>query len=137
MPILIDTSFLFALYYSKDKNNHNAQVALPSLLRETRILPAPVLVELFYMTRERLNYDRAILTLTAVREAYQIEPLTEQDMLRMEQVMSKYREARFDYVDTAVMAMSERLFITQIYTFDRRDFSIFRPRHCPALELLP
>jgi hypothetical protein len=27
--------------------------------------------------------------------------------------------------------------ITQVYTFDQRDFRIFRPAHCPHLELLP
>jgi hypothetical protein len=35
------------------------------------------------------------------------------------------------------MALSERLNITQIYTFDRRDFTVFRPKHCDYLELMP
>jgi hypothetical protein len=35
------------------------------------------------------------------------------------------------------MALSERLQITQVCTFDRRDFSIFRPTHYDYLELLP
>ena len=35
------------------------------------------------------------------------------------------------------MAIAERLNITRIATFDRRDFSIFQPSHCDYLELLP
>ncbi len=35
------------------------------------------------------------------------------------------------------MAMTEGLNVTEICTFDRRDFSIFRPTHCDYLELLP
>jgi hypothetical protein len=35
------------------------------------------------------------------------------------------------------MAQAERLNIARIATFDRRDFSVFRPKHCEYLELLP
>jgi uncharacterized protein len=35
------------------------------------------------------------------------------------------------------MALAEYLAITQICTFDRRDFSIFRPAHCEYFERLP
>ncbi len=45
--------------------------------------------------------------------------------------------ASFDYTDAAIMALSERLQITKVCTFDRRDFGIFRPKHCDYLELLP
>ncbi|MHB8628121.1 MAG: hypothetical protein ACYDBJ_20085 [Aggregatilineales bacterium] len=72
-----------------------------------------------------------------VRPLFQIEALTTADMLRMEVIMAQYQSARFDYTDTAIMALAERLNLTQVYTFDRRDFSIFRPAHCPVLELLP
>jgi hypothetical protein len=36
-----------------------------------------------------------------------------------------------------VVATAERLKITRILTTDRRDFSLVRPRHCSAFELLP
>ncbi len=35
------------------------------------------------------------------------------------------------------MVIAERLNITRIVTFDRRDFSVFRPSHCEYFELLP
>lgn len=40
-------------------------------------------------------------------------------------------------VDCCIMALAERLHVTRIATFDRRDFSIFQPRHCGYFELLP
>ena len=58
-------------------------------------------------------------------------------MARMQVIMLQYKDAQFDYTDTALMALSERLNITQICTFDHRDFSIFRPQHCEYLELIP
>ena len=40
-------------------------------------------------------------------------------------------------VGCCIMALAERLGITQIATFDRRDFNIDRPRYCESFELLP
>jgi predicted nucleic acid-binding protein len=51
--------------------------------------------------------------------------------------MAIYASARLDFVDCCLMALSERLNITQICTYDRRDFSMFRPAHCDYLTLLP
>ncbi len=59
------------------------------------------------------------------------------DVIRAAQIMERYADARFDFVDCCIMALAERLNITQVCTFDRRDFSIFRPTHCEHLELLP
>ena len=55
----------------------------------------------------------------------------------MVSIMRQYASAAFDYTDAAIMALSERLNITQLYTFDHRDFRIFRPQHTAFLELLP
>lgn len=89
------------------------------------------------MTMVRVNYMRAIEIFAATRAAFDIVDLTEHDMARMQDIMLQYKDARFDYTDTALMALSERLNITQICTFDHRDFSIYRPQHCEYLQLLP
>jgi predicted nucleic acid-binding protein len=39
--------------------------------------------------------------------------------------------------DCCIMTLSERLNITQVCTFDQRDFLIFRPKHCDYLDILP
>jgi predicted nucleic acid-binding protein len=36
-----------------------------------------------------------------------------------------------------VIATAERLGVTEVATLDRRHFSVVRPRHTPALTLLP
>jgi len=90
------------------------------------------------MISSRVNYPAAarfFKTLQSV--AFQIEPLTAADMARMSEIMVEYEDNAFDFVDISVMAVSERLVITDIYTFDRRDFTVFRPKHCPSLILFP
>jgi predicted nucleic acid-binding protein len=39
--------------------------------------------------------------------------------------------------DAAIVAIAKRLTITGVYTLDRRDFSVIRPRNCDYFELLP
>jgi hypothetical protein len=52
-------------------------------------------------------------------------------------IMQRYRTSEFDFADVAIMAVAERLNITRICTFDRRDFGVYRPLHCGHFELLP
>ena len=98
------------------------------------MLPVPVLPETFYMVSVRTHYRAAVKIYTYIQNAaFRIEPLLPEDRLRMGDIMVKYLDTELDFVDMAIMAISERLNITQVSTFDRRDFSIFRPQ----LELLP
>lgn len=89
------------------------------------------------MTTARLSYAHAIRIFASTRAAFQIQGITQSDMMQIQQIMTQYADAEFDFADVSIMALAERLQITRIYTFDRRDFSIFRPTHCDYLELLP
>ena len=137
MTALIDTSVLLAYAFSRDSNHEAAREALASIALDRQIVPVPVLSELFYMTMVRVSYSRAVQLFATVRAAFEIIELIDADLARMQAIMEQYLDTKFDFTDTALMALSERMGITQVYTFDRRDFSIFRPRHCDYLELLP
>lgn len=135
--ILLDTSFLLASAFTKDINHHKAREARRALPLSTIIL-APVMHELFHMMASRVDYPRAVDLLERLQTAsFTVEQLTYQDMQRMVTIMREYPEAKFDYVDCAIMSVAERLQITSIYTFDRRDFGMFRPKHVSHFTLLP
>ena len=139
MRTLIDTSFLLAAMFNRDTNHQAARQAMQNLRGEhIRLVPAPIVFELFYMLVTRTNYNRAVTVFEMIQSsAFEIVDLTGEDMQRMAQIMHQYASAEFDLADVSLMAVAERLNITQIYTFDRRDFTFFRPEHCAALELLP
>jgi len=137
MTTLIDISLLLAYVHVKDTNFVKANRLMQALARELRIVPQPVLTELFYLSVARLNYERAITIFEKVRNTFEIEPLTDSDMARMQAIMTQYKSAAFDFADVAIMVLAERLNITRICTFDRRDFAIFRPTHCAYFDLLP
>lgn len=137
MTVLVDTSFLLALAFPRDANHQQARAALREL-KEARLVPLPVLPELFYLASVRMNYMQAIRVFEMVHSvAFRIEMVTDADMVRMRSIMHQYADNHFDFVDVSLMAIAERLNITDIYTFDRRDFYSFVPSHRSNFRVLP
>lgn len=137
MAVLIDTNVFLALAHPRDVHHLNARLAMQNL-RDRRIVVAPILPELFFMVASTVGYREAVQTFRLLQSSgFHIELLTAEDMLRMDEIMTQYMDNKFDFVDTALMAVAERLKITRIYTFDRRDFGAYRPRHVAAFDLLP
>lgn len=135
--VLIDSSFLFAINSPNDKNRERVlQVAGMNFARQ--ITPDIVLAETAHMLRYRIGQAAVLNFLDVlVASTLQLEPVLKSDLQRAREIMATYSSADFDLADCCIMAMSERLNITQICTLDTRDFSIFRPRHCDYLQLLP
>jgi hypothetical protein len=137
MAILLDTSALLAYASPRDINFDIADQAIRAVQEDTRIVTSAVLSELFYMLTARQYYLRAVAVSREIRTAFHIATLLESDLILMEDIMTRYQDAEFDYADVSIMAVAERLNITQIMTFDRRDFTMYRPSHCEYFELLP
>jgi predicted nucleic acid-binding protein len=55
----------------------------------------------------------------------------------MAELVEQYRDLRLGSVDASVVTAAERLKISEIATFDRRDFGTVRPRHVKTFTLLP
>lgn len=70
-------------------------------------------------------------------DVVQLEAMTVEDLVRVQQILEQYADNQLDFTDAAIIATSERLLITRVYTLDRRDFSIIRPKHCDYFEILP
>jgi len=66
-----------------------------------------------------------------------VEPVDSFGWLRIAELVSRYRNLPLGTVDGSVVATAERLGVTEVATFDRRDFSLVRPRHTEAFTLLP
>jgi uncharacterized protein len=137
MTVLVDSSVLVAYAFNRDSNHLKARELFQQVANEQKVIAQPVLTEIFYLLIARANYDRAVQMFQLVRTNFDIEPLTKEDFARMDEILTQYIDSKLDFTDVAIMTLSERLKITRVCTFDRRDFPIFRPAHCDALELLP
>lgn len=137
MTALLDTSFLFALTDQSDRN-HQRVLAVAQSGNERLVLPVAVLPEICHLIASRLGHPamcRFVSSLTP--DAIQVESTTIEDLSRIQQILAIYADSQLDFTDAAIIAIAERLAITRIYTLDRRDFSIIRPKHCDYFELFP
>ncbi len=137
MTLIIDSSFLVALYDGSELY-HQRAYEFAKDRSETMLVPDSLLPEVSYMLRRNLGYaDSLIFFDFFEHRSVRLEPVLRDDLARVKEISEHYADSRLDLVDCCIMAIAERLNITRIATFDRRDFSIFQPRHCEFLELLP
>ncbi len=134
---LADASFIYAIYDRNDKHHlKTRQIANATQLEI--VLPDVVLVEALYLLKDRIGMQGVIRCLDGLLASRTpLESIISVDLIRIREITTIYADARLDFVDCCIMALSERLNITHILTFDHRDFGIFRPKHCDYLELLP
>jgi predicted nucleic acid-binding protein len=59
------------------------------------------------------------------------------DWIRIAELTRAYADLPLGTADASLVALAERLRITQVATLDRKHFSVVRPLHAEALELLP
>lgn len=65
------------------------------------------------------------------------EPVLPSDLIRIAELVAIYHDLPLGTVDASVIATAERLGISVIATLDRRHFTVVRPKHVRAFELLP
>ena len=136
MTIVTDTGYIYALYNSKD-SRHEEAMDFASIYHGETVVPQVILPEVCHLFKRDLGYAGVLGFLANINGLNASEPLLPVDLLRAGEIAVKYRDAEYDFVDCCIMSIAERLNVTRIATFDRRDFSIFQPRHCDYLELLP
>jgi predicted nucleic acid-binding protein len=118
--------------------DHEACARLLETTDEQVIVPSPVLVEVDWLAGQRLQPDAFLSFLSDIDAGrLAIVDLKAQDYRRVSELLDRYRNLPLGFVDAAVLALVERLNETKVATLDRRHFSIVRPRHVPALRLMP
>jgi predicted nucleic acid-binding protein len=136
VALVIDSGVLYATL-DADDGDHESCTALLRQARESRIVPAPTLVEVdslcAYAPTGRFD---AVLEQIGTG-ALVVEELLPEDYRRARHLLEAYADLRVGFVDAAVLAIVERLREPKLATLDHRHFSVMRPRHVDALELLP
>jgi predicted nucleic acid-binding protein len=137
VDLIVDTG---PLYASIDKGEPRHRECL--LLFETHpgpvVVPALTIAEVAYFISDRLGaYAETLLLADLAAGTYTVDAPAASDWLRIAQLVAHYRDLPLGTVDASVIASAERRRSTQIATFDRRHFTIVRPSHVDAFELLP
>jgi len=138
--ILCDTGPLVAAALAND-NDHHACVELLTdlhLAGRALLVPGPVVAEVGYLLAREAGAQVEAMFLQSLADG-DLQPidLIADDYRRMADLVAQYADLPLGTTDASVIALSERLMLPEVATLDHRHFAVVRPRHVPALTLLP
>lgn len=137
--ILLDTNVLVAAAIEADDLHAQAVTLLTELDSpdEEFLVPPTVVADCCYLIdRAGGPPAEAAFLRSFVEGDLQLVDLTVDDLSRMADLVDQYAELRLGGTDASIGAVAERLNITKVATFDRRDFAVVRPCHVATFELL-
>lgn len=138
--ILIDSGVIVAAAVSRDDNHRSCTDLLTSALLADRrlLLPATVTAEAGYLINHYAGPAEEARLLESVADG-DFEPvdLLPDDYERMAELVRQYDDFPLGTTDASVLALAERLGVTEIATTDRRHFAAVRVHHVDHLTLLP
>ena len=101
-------------------------------------MPQLVITEVCYLLETRIGVEAEVRFLGDLAAGnFNTDPVPPADWLRIAELVAEYRDLPLGTVDASVVAAAERLGISSLASLDRRHFSVVRPRHVAALDLLP
>lgn len=138
--IICDTGPLVALSNVKDRYYGAANDLFRTLhmAREEIVLPATVLAEVCYWLDAHGGPRVEAAFLDAVVDGtFTLVDLTTADVERMAVLVRGYASFPLGATDASVVAVAERLGVSEIATFDRRHFAALTPAGGGHFSLLP
>jgi uncharacterized protein len=132
---LVDAGPLVALIDRADPDHHVCVAALKTL-RAPLVTVWPAFTEAMYLLGRSWQGQKALWSRVET-EALAMAPLDDADAPRMRQLMEKYRDLPMDLADAALVRVAERDALTQIFTLDRRHFSLYRPGRRRRFSIVP
>ena len=133
--MLVDAGPLVALIDRADPS-HDACVATLKTLRDPLVTVWPAFTEAMYLLGRSWQGQKALWSRLET-EALALAPLDELDAPRMRELMDKYRDLPMDLADAALVRVAERDALTQIFTLDRKHFSVYRPGRRRRFSVVP
>ena len=124
-----------ALIHADDRNHASCRQALEQI-REPLATVWPVITEAMYLLDFSSRAQDALWRLLE-RDAVKILSLDAGDVPRMRELMRKYSDLPMDLADAALVRAAERERISRVFTIDRRDFEVYRPRGIRRFTILP
>jgi len=135
--LLVDTGPLVAAADTDDVHHQ----ACRGLLEDDPgpLVTSPmVIAEAAYLLDRQLGpAAEAALFASIIDGSLHVENLRDQDWARIGELVITYADLRLGGTDASLVALAERLGATTIGTLNRRDFTVVRPRHIEAFELVP
>jgi predicted nucleic acid-binding protein len=138
--ILVDSGPLIAATIADDPDHRRCVELFVRLHREHErlLVPQTVVAEVAYLVQSEGGTDDELLFLQSIADGHlTLVTLDEADIVRIIELVREYDNFPLGTTDASVIALAERLGITEVATLDHRHFPNVRVRHVPYLTLLP
>ncbi len=137
--ILVDTGALYALGDRKDTHHEEAFSFFRQVQgRDVLAIPIPVLTEAALLIEARLGI-RPVRALwdDMLDGAFELMTVSVDTLALARQIDRRYADASLGLVDAICLALCEQHHIATVFTYDRRDFGLYRPTFAASLTLVP
>ncbi len=135
--LIVDTGVLLA---AADVNDPDHATCAALLLGEPGdlVTTALVIAETAYLIGRQLGASaEAAFFVSVADRSVVVDELTADDLRRIAALVANYVDLPLGGTDASVVALAERHNATAIATLDRRHFSVVRPSHVAAFEIVP
>jgi predicted nucleic acid-binding protein len=133
--VLIDTGPLVALFDPSDNEHEHSKRTLAQLRHSRRVTSLAVLTEAVYLLGFSTRAQWALLSFVAAR-GVELADFSAAEVSQCAALMQRYETLRMDFADATLVVLAEQLHTTSVFTFDRRDFSVYRAGR-RAFHILP
>ena len=121
--IVIDTGVLVALFNGND-SFHNQAINFIQKIRCPLFTNLPAITEVTYLLDFKVNAQADFLKWIS-EGALELIDVTKNDLVRIRELMLKYKDLPMDFTDGALVVLCEKLETKFLATIDR-DFEIYR-----------
>lgn len=134
--LVVDTSVLLAAADNADPDHEPCVRAIEGA--SPLLTTALVIAETAYLIRRQLGAkaEAAFFRALAVGEI-QVEPIRPADAEQIASLIETYADLGLSGTDASLIVVAEPVNSTTIATLDHRHFSVVRPSHTNAFELVP
>ena len=132
---IVDAGPLFAAADAADPHHERSLQAL-SRSDLQLVIPAFVVADAIYLVGRRMGAGAEAEFLRGL-EPFDVEVPDAEDWARIGDLVEQYADLPLGGTDASLIALAERTDARTVVTLDRRHFTVVRPRHCEAFELLP
>jgi hypothetical protein len=133
--LLVDAGPLVALLH-KDDQDHALCVDVLKGLREPLLTTWMPITEAMYLLGFSVEAQCALLEMIE-REMLQVISLGVDDLPSIRKLMRQYADLPMDFADATLVQVAKRQGIDQIFTLDRRDFTVYRLGRGKAFNIIP
>lgn len=134
--ILLDAGPVIGAASPNDQRHQDCLDALTGL-SSVPLMTVPCITEVCYFLASRASAAAEASFLRSLGTVFEVVDLKPADIDRMAELVETYDDLPLGAADASVVAVAERLNITEIITLDVRHFTVVRPRHVDHFMLSP